>query len=206
MSVAVSLNTVHSCLVAGADHQADQEKRTATFYSGTILHDVHSALQQCQPPLAMPNIGSISDQTIGGLISTASHGSGLKFPVLSKHVRSLVLVLPLPGAPIVRTSPTSDPELFKASLCGLGATGLIVEVEIEVEEAFRLRETKTPYTVDEGLAQLDEIKGSGEHVRVWWYPDGKGIIVGRANRVYEVSPLESLYFHSAKIPGPSLTS
>lgn len=107
----------------------------------------------------------------------------------------MALVLPLPGAPIVRISPTSDPELFKASLCGLGATGLIVEVEIEVEEAFRLRETKTPYTVDEGLAQLDEIKGSAEHVRVWWYPDGKGIIVGRANRVYEVSPRFSTVAH-----------
>lgn len=136
--------------------------------------------------MAMPNIGSISDQTIGGLISTASHGSGVTFPVLSQHVRSLVLALPLPGAPIVRASLAEDRELFKATLCGLGATGLILEVEMEVEEAFRLRETKTPYGVDAALDQLDDIKRSAEHVRVWWYPDGKGMIVGRANRVYEV--------------------
>lgn len=135
----------------------------------------------------MPNIGSISDQTIGGLISTASHGSGVNFPVLSQHVRSLVLALPLPGCPIVRVSPSEDVELYKATLCGLGATGLILEVEMEVEEAFRLRETKTPYGVDQALDSLDEIKSSAEHVRVWWYPDGKGMIVGRANRVYEVS-------------------
>jgi len=53
----------------------DVEKSTATFYSGTILHDVHSLLANHSPSLAIPNIGSISDQTIGGLISTASHGS-----------------------------------------------------------------------------------------------------------------------------------
>lgn len=192
--------------------QADQEKRTATFYSGTTLHEVHAALQQCEPPLAMPNIGSISDQTIGGLISTASHGSGVRFPVLSKHVRSLKLALPIAGAPIVRASDTDDPELFKASLCGLGATGLMLEVEIEVEEAFRLRETKTPYTLDEGLDQLEEIKSSAEHVRVWWYPDGQGIIVGRANRVYEVSlrlvhgRLSFLFYHSPISQPPQPTS
>lgn len=147
---------------------------------------MHSSLQSCSPPLALRNIGSISDQTIGGLISTASHGSGVTFPVLSKHVKSLRLALPLPGSPIVHVSATEDNELFKATLCGLGATGLILEVEIEVEDAFRLRETKTPCTVDEALDSLDEIKHSAEHVRLWWYPDGQGMVVGRANRVYEV--------------------
>jgi hypothetical protein len=134
----------------------------------------------------MRNIGSISDQTIGGLISTASHGSGVTFPVLSQHVKSLKLALPLPGAPIVTTSASEDVELFKATLCGLGATGLILEVEIEIEDAFRLRETKTPCSVDEALDNLDKIKGSSEHTRLWWYPDGQGMVVGRANRVYEV--------------------
>lgn len=174
------------CWRSMADEQVDVEKSTATFYSGTILHDVHSLLANNSPSLAIPNIGSISDQTIGGLISTASHGSGVKFPVLSAHVKSLLLALPQPGAPVVRVSRTEDPELFTASLCGLGATGLMLEVEIEVEPAYRLRETKEPLPVDQVLGRLDEIKGSAEHVRVWWYPDGKGMVVARANRTYEV--------------------
>ena len=154
--------------------------------AGTTLHAIHASLAAAKPPLALPNIGSISDQTIGGLISTASHGSGVNFPVLSQHVRSLTLILPLPGAPIVRASPYDDVELFKASLCGLGATGLMLEVEVEVEDAFRLRETKEARGVDEVLESLDEIKTSAEHVGLWWYPDGKGIVVGRANRTYKV--------------------
>lgn len=164
----------------------DHDKRSASFYAGTILHDIHHELDSAQPPMAMPNIGSISDQTIGGLISTASHGSGVTFPVLSQHVRAITLILPLPGAPLVRCTATNDPDLFKASLCGLGATGLMVEVEIEVEEAFRLRETKEPRPVDEVLGQLDELKHSAEHVRLWWYPDAEGVIIGRANRTYQV--------------------
>ncbi|WWC88457.1 uncharacterized protein L201_003368 [Kwoniella dendrophila CBS 6074] len=176
--------------------KVNHEKLSATFLAGTTLHSVHSTLAHSTPSLALPNIGSISDQTIGGLISTASHGSGVKFPVLSQHVRSLVLVLPLPGAPVVRCSENEDVELFKASLCGLGSTGLMLQVEIEVEHAFRLRETKEPKSVDEVLNNLDEIKSSAEHVRVWWYPDGKGMIVGRANRTYQpAQPTSSLLAH-----------
>ena len=127
------------------------------------------------------------------MISTASHGSGVTFPVLSQHVRSLTLAIPLSGAPIIHASPTENVDLFKASLCGLGATGVLLEVEVEVEDAFRLKETKEPHTVDEVLRNLDEIKSSAEHVRVWWYPGGEGIVVGRANRTYQVRILSKFH-------------
>ena len=171
----------------GLTPQCDHVKRTATFYAGTVLHHVHSALAEQSPPMALPNIGSISDQTLGGLISTASHGSGVDFPVMSAHVRSLVIALPQSGAPVVRVSKHEDPDLFTASLCGLGATGFLLEVEIDIEPAFRLRETKEAVDVDEVIDNLDSIKRSAQHVRVWWYYYGKGMIVGRANRTYEVS-------------------
>jgi hypothetical protein len=97
------------------------------------------------------------------------------------------MVLPLPGAPIVHVSPTEDADLFQASLCGLGATGVMIEIEIEVEEAYRLRETKQSRGVTEVINSLDEIKRSAEHVRIWWYPDGEGMVVGKADRTYQVS-------------------
>lgn len=143
------------------------------------------------PPLALRNLGSISDQTIAGLISTASHGSGVRYPVVSEDVVSLLLVLPLPGAPVVRVSRAQDPDLFRASQCGLGATGLILEVEMRIEPSYRLKEVKEGRPVEEVLANLDTIKGSAQHVRVWWYPEG-GMVVARANRTYKPSqPVKS---------------
>ena len=151
---------------------------------------MHAALAAAEPPLALRNIGSISDQTIGGLISTATHGSGVDYPVISADVQSLSLVLPLPGAPVTTCSRSVDAPLFAASQCGLGATGLILTVEIKVEDAYRLEEVKTSYPVQDVLDHLDEIKGSAQHVRVWWYPAGKGMVVARANRTY-VQPVPS---------------
>lgn len=145
---------------------------------------MHAALAAHNPPLALRNIGSISDQTIGGLISTATHGSGVDYPVISEDVQSLDMVIPLDGAPVVHTSRKEDAQLFAASQCGLGATGLILNVQITVEPAYRLEEVKVSYPVDEVLEHLDEIKGSAQHVRVWWYPDGRGMVVARANRTY----------------------
>ena len=175
--------------MSSSDVQLDHDKSTATFYAGTTLHQIHASLASAKPAVALPNIGSISDQTLGGLISTASHGSGVTFPVLSNHVKSLSIALPLPGAPVVRASPTEDPELFLASLCGLGATGLLLEIEIEVEPSFRLRETKEAKSIDFVFDNLDQIKTSAEHVRLWWYSDGGGIVIGRADRTYEVSSI-----------------
>ncbi|TXT15992.1 hypothetical protein VHUM_00495 [Vanrija humicola] len=170
---------------------------TAVFRAGTTLHEVHAALLAAEPPLALRNVGSISDQTIGGLISTATHGTGVAYQVVSGDVRSLDLVLPTAGAPVVHVSPTQDPELFKASQCGLGATGLILTVEIAVEPAYRLEEHKQSYdNLDEVFENINDIKGTAQHVRAWWYPAARGIIVARANRTYvEPQPKPSLLGH-----------
>lgn len=101
-------------------------------------------LDRSSPALSMSNVGSISEQTVGGLISTASHGTGINFPVLSTAVQSLRIVCPLSleegGTQVLTCSRTERAELFNASLCGLGLTGIIVEVSLNVDYAFRLRQ------------------------------------------------------------------
>ena len=116
---------------------------------GTYLHTMTSAMAKHDPPLGFHNLGSISEQTIAGLISTASHGSGIHFPVMSACVESLWLVCPLDtGAQVVSCSRTERPELFNATLCGLGATGVIVSVTLSVEKAFRLKQVTEEAPID----------------------------------------------------------
>ncbi len=136
-------------------------------YAGTYLSDIHTLLREAVPPgsqpLALSNVGSISEQTIGGIIATATHGTGIHFPVLSALVLSLEIVCAFPHSPqatlaasssssaapppptdvgtrLVRCSRTERPELFNATLCGLGTTGLITKVKLSVEPAFQLRQ------------------------------------------------------------------
>ncbi|KAK0544792.1 D-arabinono-1,4-lactone oxidase [Tilletia horrida] len=132
--------------------EIDGDSGTATFLAGTYISDIHDRLAAHSPPLALGNVGSISEQTIGGLISTASHGTGISLPVISAAVQEINLVIPLSsasskvggggggGAQLVACSRTLRPELFNATLCGLGATGIIVSVKFNVVPAFRLKQ------------------------------------------------------------------
>ena len=132
----------------------------------------------------MRNLGSISDQTIGGVITTATHGSGMNWPVLSMHVLALVILLA--DGSRVRCSRQERPDLFLASICGIGATGLILEITLEVEPAFRLKEVQENHSFDEVVQNLDTIARSAEHVRLWWFPQADVVRVSTANRTSEV--------------------
>ena len=133
----------------------------------------------------MSNLGSISDQSIGGIITTATHGSGVTFPVLSSSVLSLTLINA--DTSIVTCSRESNKDLFIATLCGLGTTGLILRVRMQVEKAFRLDETVEPVAFEDFVDNFEQIGKSSEHTRAWWFPQAKAFSVGRANRSYQVS-------------------
>lgn len=149
------------------------------------LHALHRVL--AANDLAMSNVGSISDQSIGGIITTASHGSGVDFPVISAGILQLTLILS--DTSVVTCSRDANPDLFLATLCGLGTTGFILRVKIQVEKAFRLEETAEPMLFTDFVRDetFEEIGSSSEHTRVWWFPHADSVSVGRANRTYAVS-------------------
>ncbi|KAJ9120652.1 hypothetical protein QFC22_002582 [Naganishia vaughanmartiniae] len=124
----------------------DVENTTVTVEAGITLQDLHEHL--LQHGLALRNNGSITEQTLAGIIATATHGSGFDFPVISGHVLELDLISSKEGAEIVHCSREENRDLFLATLCGLGMTGLIISVKLDVEPAFRLRESKVPVHMD----------------------------------------------------------
>jgi hypothetical protein len=142
--------------------------------------------------LALSNMGGYDHQTIAGVISTSTHGSGITFGPLNDFVRSLDVVAA--GGAVYRIEPSdgpTDPErfadlfgqertlvqddhFFNAVAVGMGCMGVICAVMLEVEPKYYLREVREFHTWAEVRADLIE----GE--------------VLRANRHYEVlfSPYE----------------
>lgn len=151
---------------------------------GIKLSNFHVAVRK--HGLAMSSLGSISDQSLAGSISTATHGAGVTYGNLSTFVRHLTLVLPDEKCTVVRVSETEDPELFKASLCGLGVTGIIVGVGIECEDDFKLEEECWSIKFEDFVERWQEIAESGEHVRCWWFPQVGEVKVSRMNRTQKV--------------------
>jgi L-gulonolactone oxidase len=148
------------------------------------LSALHPQLRQ--HGLAVSSLGSISDQTLAGCLSTATHGSGVTFGNLSSCVEFLDIVLPLPDAPVVRVSRTQDPDLFLSATCGLGVVGVIVGVSSRCEKVFNLEEECWSIGFEEFVERWQEIAESAEHVRCWWFPQVGQVKVSRLNRTQKV--------------------
>ncbi|KZT52131.1 L-gulonolactone/D-arabinono-1,4-lactone oxidase [Calocera cornea HHB12733] len=171
--------------------EIDTEKKTVTAQAGIILHALNKALHG--HGLALRNIGSISDQSLAGVITTATHGTGWAYQCMSGDVLQLTLLLA--SGEIVTCSRGERQDLFLASLCGLGATGLILSAKVQLEPSFRLRESREKRPFPDVVRDLDSLAGRSEHTRVWWNPQADTAMVMLANRTYEVpSPAKGSFF------------
>ncbi|KAJ1729997.1 D-arabinono-1,4-lactone oxidase [Coemansia biformis] len=165
----------------------DAEACTLTVEAGIRLHDLHRELER--RGMALSSVGRISDQSIGGAIATATHGTGIAFGDLSSAITGLVLV---DGTGARREcSAQSNPDLFDAARCSLGALGIVTRVTVQCEPAFMLRAVQTPTTLDAVLDDLDGVVRSAEHVRIWWFPHTNSAVVWRASRTPADTPKQS---------------
>ncbi len=109
--------------------------------------------------LALANMGGFDGQTIAGVISTSTHGSGIAFGPLSDLVRSLDVVAA--RGVVYRIEPkdgitdpaayrsnypdhrlVQDDDWFDAAVVGVGCMGLIYSVILAVRPLFYLREKR----------------------------------------------------------------
>ncbi len=139
--------------------------------------------------LALPNMGGFDGQTVAGVISTATHGSGIGYGPLCDLVRSLDVVGA--GGVVYRIEPSdgpTDPEAhktrypdvqleqddrwFNAAVVGMGCMGLIYSVTLAVGPLFYLREIRemsTWSTVREELAD-GSVLAANVHYEVLFNP------------------------------------
>ena len=118
--------------------------------------------------VALANQGDIDRQAIGGAVATGTHGTGRTLRNLSAAVRALTLVTT--GGEIIRCSAVERPEIFGAARLGLGAFGVVTELELAVVPAYRLREAgwRTPY--EELRPDIAEHAAAHRHFEFFWYP------------------------------------
>lgn len=173
--------------------EVNAEKRYVVAQGGIKLRDLHTQL--AMHGFAMINVGSISDQTLAGIITTATHGTGIRYGVISTHVVSVTLLLA--DGSRVTCSRHERADLFTATICGLGSTGLILNIGLEVEPLFRLEDVQSSQPFEEVVGSLDTVVHSAEHVRLWWFPAADTVRVSLCNRTQEPKkPVVSWLWHS----------
>jgi xylitol oxidase len=161
--------------VAGlaGDVSIDSDARAVRVAAGTRYGVLATALEESG--FALRNMGSLPHISVAGATATGTHGSGDGNPVLSTAVRALRYV----GADgEVHEVRRGDAD-FAAVVVGLGAFGVIVEVELDIQPTFRVRQDLYDrLTWDAFLGDVDAVTSAAYSVSVFtrWEPDDVGFV------------------------------
>ena len=144
----------------------DAPARRVRVAAGTRLFDLGPLL--AAHGLALQNMGDIDRQSIAGATSTGTHGTGIRFGGLAAQITAATLVTG--SGEVLRVSETERPELLPAVRLGLGALGILVEVELQCVDAFVLRSADKPRPFDEVLDAWPELVAAADHFEFYWWP------------------------------------
>jgi len=144
----------------------DREAATITAQSGITILQLSDAIAHFG--LALENLGDVGYQTIGGAISTATHGTGERFRNMSSQLVALSLVTA--DGEVRHCSSDADSEVFKAAQVGLGALGVLSTVTLRCVPAYNVRSLQEPRHVDQLLEQFDEQCAASDHFEFFWWP------------------------------------
>lgn len=159
----------------------EKEKRIVQVQAGIRLYDLHKRL--AEHGLAMPNLGSISDQSVAGFMSTGTHGSSMRHTILSEAVIGFKIVLA--DGSEKNCSMEQNERLYKAALVSLGALGIIVEITLSVVPGFKIKSTREIVSFTEMLHlwRADQLWDAAEFVRVWWFPYNEKAVIWKGESV-----------------------
>jgi len=167
----------HAPLVVGADQvldisglagviSTDVAHQRAKIWGGTPIYMLGRALHD--QGLALRNQGDIDRQFLAGACATGTHGSGSQLQNLSASIESMTLVDGSGQRRLCSKATLGDD--FDALKVGLGAFGVVTEIEMNLRSAFKLREQSDSLSGTEVLSNLEALGASGERFEFFWQP------------------------------------
>lgn len=149
-----------------------------TVEAGIRIFQLNDYLKQHN--LAIQNLGSISDQSIAGLISTGTHGSSRFHGLVSEQVVSIVVANS--QGELVECSSVKNPNLFRAALLSLGKIGIITQVTIRTVPRYTIKSKQEIIKFSTLIREWDSIWLDSEFIRIWWFPYSGNCVCWRASK------------------------
>ncbi|HWD69853.1 MAG TPA: D-arabinono-1,4-lactone oxidase [Solirubrobacteraceae bacterium] len=143
----------------------DAARKRATARAGTQIRDFYHPLWDAG--LALINQGDIDTQQIAGAVSTATHGSGTRYTHLGAVVRGARLVT---ASGEIREVTESEPDLLRAVQASVGMLGVMTQLELEVTDAYRLKQQVELWPWQEVLERWGELVEEHRHFGFFWLP------------------------------------
>ena len=156
----ISMKALDRPLADGVDLDGTQ---WVEVQAGMTMDELTRRTSRLGKDLVGPTI--FPDLSIGGLIATGSHGSGLGHGAFSDEILQLTLVDIKGEVHVIQ----DGPELHAARV-SLGALGVVYSVRVRVHDQFNVFVHDTPFPRDQLLDNLVEAVRSHEFVETGWFP------------------------------------
>lgn len=158
---------------------------TATFHAGTRLHDIPGLLAPHGKALA--NQGDVDPQSLAGAVSTGTHGTGTGFTGFAGMVRSFRIIT-ADGTihDCHAKAPGAAGELFRLARLGLGAFGVITEIELDVVDKFCIYAQHSAEDFAHIAAEFPERSRATDHLEFFWFPGTKKVLLKDHKRLPDV--------------------
>jgi FAD/FMN-containing dehydrogenase len=137
--------------------------RKVKVQAGTRLKQLISRLRQDN--LGLANIGSITEQSIAGAISTGTHGTGLTLGSIGTQIIGARLI---DGTGNIVTITETDVDLLNAVRLNLGALGIITELTIQCVADYDLEFAAYWHKFDAIVDQMETLAQQNTRVKFWW--------------------------------------
>ena len=163
---------------------ADPARETATIAAATPLWDAGPAL--CSLGFAFKNQGDIDRQTLGGVVSTGTHGTGPTLGSFSADVAGFQLMLAT--GEVIDCTPAENADIFAAGRLSLGLFGVLTEITMQVRPAYKLVEKQFLMSSEEVLKELDRLVATNRHFEFFWFPYADNVVCKTLNETTADAP------------------
>lgn len=115
--------------------------------------------------LGLRNIGSITEQSIAGAISTGTHGTGLTLSNIGTQIIAAQLVS---GTGDLVSITEADPDRLNAVRLNLGALGIITQLTIQCVPDYDLEFAAYWCKFDDIVDKMETLAQANTRVKFWW--------------------------------------
>lgn len=162
----------------------DPGRETATIAAGTPIWDIGPALHSLG--FGLKNQGDIDRQTLGGVVSTGTHGTGATLGSFSADVAGFRLMLAT--GEVIDCTPTENAEIFEAGRLSLGLLGVLTEISMHVRPAYKLVEKNFLLSAEDALRDVDAQIEKNRHFEFFWFPYADNVICKTLNETTAEAP------------------
>jgi xylitol oxidase len=142
----------------------DRDARTVTVEAGITYGQLCPYLDS--QGFALHNLASLPHISVAGACSTATHGSGEKNGNLATAASALEMVTA--AGELVKLSRKSDGEVFRGTVVGLGALGVVTRITLDIQPTYSVRQyVYENLPLDQMKEHFDEIQSGGYSVSLF---------------------------------------